>query len=223
MEYAIEVAQACHEQGIKTVAVTAGYINAAPRADFFTHMDAANIDLKGLSDAFYRRLCAGRLQPVLDTLQYVKEETGTWLEITNLVIPDHNDSIAELDALTKWVVNVLGTDVPLHFSAFHPDFKMRDVPRTSPETLVEARRIALENGVRYVYTGNVRDEQGESTYCHVCGALLIARDWYAIGDWELTADGACPECGTPCSGYFDRQPGDWGARRQPVRLASFVA
>jgi pyruvate formate lyase activating enzyme len=185
-------------------------------------MDAANIDLKGFTEEFYKKLCAGQLQPVLETLQYVKQETDTWLEITNLIIPGWNDSDAELEALTQWVVEELGPDVPLHFSAFHPDYKMRDIPRTPPATLTRARNIAIKNGVRYAYTGNVHDSNGGSTYCHNCGQRLIYRDWYVLGDWQLTAEGACSFCGTPCAGHFEARPGFWGARRQPVRLANFA-
>jgi pyruvate formate lyase activating enzyme len=223
LEYAVDVAQACRELDINSVAVTAGYINEEPRRDFYRHMDAANIDLKGFTEEFYKKLCAGQLQPVLETLQYVKQETDTWLEITNLLIPGWNDSDAELEALTQWVVEELGPDVPLHFSAFHPDYKMRDIPRTPPATLNRARNIAVKNGVRYAYTGNVHDSNGGSTYCHNCGKRLIYRDWYVLGDWQLTAEGACSFCGTPCAGHFEAQPGSWGARRQPVRLANFAA
>jgi pyruvate formate lyase activating enzyme len=222
LEYAVDVAQACRELGIKSVAVTAGYINEEPRREFYSHMDAANIDLKGFTEAFYEKLCAGQLQPVLETLMYVKHETDTWLEITNLIIPGWNDSDAELEALTQWVVDALGPDVPLHFSAFHPDYKMRDIPRTPPSTLTRAREIALKNGVRYAYTGNVHDAGGGSTYCHNCGKRLIYRDWYVLGDWQLNADGACPHCGTICAGHFEEKPGSWGPRRQPVRLANFA-
>ncbi len=219
LEYALDVARACHELGINAVAVTAGYINEQPRADFFPQMDAVNVDLKGFSDDFYQRLCAGHLQPVLETLQFIRHETDAWLEITNLIIPGHNDSDAELHALSAWVVEALGPDVPLHFSAFHPDYKMRDVPRTPPDTLSRARRIAQEHGLHYAYTGNVHDRRGGSTYCSSCGELLIARDWYTLGAWNLTPQGNCRFCGTPCAGRFDAHPGKWGARRQPVQLA----
>jgi pyruvate formate lyase activating enzyme len=222
LEYAVDVAQACRELGIKSVAVTAGYINEEPRREFYSHMDAANIDLKGFTEAFYEKLCAGQLQPVLETLKYVKHETDTWLEITNLIIPGWNDSDAELEALTQWVVEALGPDVPLHFSAFHPDYKMRDIPRTPASTLTRAREIALKNGVRYAYTGNVHDAGGGSTYCHNCGKRLIYRDWYVLGDWQLDADGACSHCGTICAGHFEEKPGTWGPRRHPVRLANFA-
>jgi pyruvate formate lyase activating enzyme len=221
MEYAVDVAQACHERGIKSVAVTAGYINPEPRADFYEHMDAANIDLKGFSDDFYRQLCAGELQPVLDTLLYLKQETDVWFELTTLLIPGQNDSDAELHEMTQWVVENLGPDVPMHFSAFHPDYKMRDIPRTPAATLTRARRIANENGVRYAYTGNVHDEDGGSTYCHACGEKLIGRNWYVLGAWNLTPDGRCAHCGVSCAGVFEARPGRWGARRRPVRLANY--
>lgn len=221
MEYAIDVAQACRARGVKTVAVTAGYICDAPRRDFYSHIDAANVDLKGFSEGFYRSLCAAELQPVLETLVYLKHETAVWLEITTLLIPGHNDSDAELEALTQWVVENLGPDVPLHFTAFHPDYKMLDTPRTPPATLARARRIAQRNGVRYAYTGNVHDKQGQSTTCHACGARLIGRNWYVLSEWNLTKNGRCASCGAPCAGVFEARPGSWGARRQPLRLAHF--
>lgn len=218
MEYAIDVAQACREAGLRSVAVTAGYINQQPRLEFFRHMDAANVDLKGFSETFYQKLCAGSLQPVLDTLRYLKHETSVWLEITNLLIPGWNDSEEELHAMTQWVVTELGADVPMHFTAFHPDYKMRDVPPTPAATLHKARRIALENGVRYAYTGNVSDKRGQSTYCHACGHLLIGRNWYVLDEWGLDENGRCQLCHTPCAGVFEPTPGHWGARRLPVRL-----
>ncbi len=221
MEYAIDVALACRERGIKSVAVTAGYMCEESRRDFYRYMDAANVDLKGFTEAFYQKLCAGELQPVLDTLRYLKHETEVWFEITNLIIPGWNDTDAELEAMTQWVVTELGPDVPMHFSAFHPDYKMMDVPRTPPATLTRARNIARKNGVRYAYTGNVHDANGDTTFCHTCGAKLIERDWYDLKAYRLTADGRCPSCHTPCTGVFTPQPGHWGRRRQPVRLAIF--
>ncbi|MBE2224876.1 MAG: AmmeMemoRadiSam system radical SAM enzyme [Anaerolineae bacterium] len=221
MEYAVDVAQACHELGIYSVAVTAGYIHEQPRRDLYAHMDAANIDLKGFTEAFYQKLCAGSLTPVLDTLLYLKHETNVWFEITNLLIPGENDSTAELEAMTRWVVEELGPDVPMHFTAFHPDYKMRDIPRTPAATLTRARHIALENGVRFAYTGNVYDADGGSTYCHVCGTKLIGRNWYVLGEWGLDENGRCRSCHTPCPGHFAPKPGSWGSRRQPVHLANF--
>lgn len=221
-EYAIDVARACRERGIKSVAVTAGYITEEPRKEFFSWMDAANVDLKGFTEDFYFKLTGAHLQPVLDTLVYLAHETDVWVEITTLVIPGHNDSEAELDAMTRWVVETLGPHVPMHFTAFHPDWKMRDVPPTPASTLTRARQIAMANGVRYAYTGNVHDEGGGSTYCHHCGTRLIGRDWYVITDWNLTDDGHCRNCGTRCAGVFDGPPGSWGARRMPIRLRDFV-
>jgi pyruvate formate lyase activating enzyme len=223
MEYAIDVAQACHEKGIKTVAVTAGYMTDEPRREFYQYVDAANVDLKGFTEEFYKKLCAGELQPVLDTLLYLKHETDVWFEITNLIIPGWNDSAEEIEAMTRWVVKELGPDVPMHFSAFHPDYKMMDVPPTPAATLERARHIALHNGVRYAYTGNVHNEAGDSTYCHQCGEKLIGRDWYELTDWKLTADGKCASCGTPCAGVFEPSHGNWGAKRMPVRLRDFAA
>lgn len=220
MEYAIDVAQACHESDIKSVAVSAGYICEEPRVEFFRYMDAANIDLKAFTDRFYWKICGGHLQPVLETLQFLKHETTVWFEITNLLIPGENDSEAELNAMTQWVASELGVDVPLHFTAFHPDWKMLDKPRTAISTLHRARNIALQNGLRYVYTGNVHDEASASTYCHRCGERLIGRDWYEITKWNLGASGSCPACECECAGVFEREPGTWGAKRKPVRLAS---
>jgi len=217
-EYAIDVAQACREAGIKSVAVTAGYVCEAPREEFYRYMDAANVDLKGFTERFYRELTVGHLQPVLDTLVYLKRHTTVWFEITTLLIPGENDSEQEIEELTQWVVEHLGPDVPLHFTAFHPDFKMLDTPPTPPATLTMARRIALKNGVRYAYTGNVHDEPGGSTYCHGCGGVLIGRDWYLLTRWNLTADGACAACGTVCAGVFEAGPGRWGPKRMPIVL-----
>ncbi len=217
-EYAIDVAQACREKGIKTVAVTAGYVCDEPRAEFYRHMDAANVDLKAFTEEFYWQLTKGHIEPVLDTVRYLKHETDVWFELTTLLIPGKNDSDAELEELARWVVENVGPDVPLHFSAFHPDFQMLDVPPTPPATLTRARDIALKNGVRYAYTGNVHDLAGGSTICHECGEMLVARDWYVLHGWRLTDDGRCAKCGTECAGVFDGPPGDWGAQRLPVRI-----
>ena len=222
-EYAIDVARACHEKGIKSVAVTAGYVTPEPRAEFYQYMDAANVDLKGFTEQFYYKLTGGHLEPVLDTLKYLRHETDVWLEITTLLIPDRNDSDKEINQLSEWILKELGPDVPLHFSAFHPDYKMMDVPPTPAATLTRARNIAMQNGLHYVYTGNVHDESGGSTYCHQCGNKLIGRDWYVLGEWNLTEDGKCNQCGTPCAGVFEPQPGTWGARRQTVRLKDYAA
>jgi pyruvate formate lyase activating enzyme len=222
MEYAIDTAIACHEQDIKTVAVTAGYICEEPRKEFFRHIDAANVDLKAFTEDFYWKITGGHLQPVLETLHYLHHETDVWVELTTLLIPGENDSDEELDAMTRWVVKELGPEVPMHFTAFHPDWKMLDKPPTPPATLSRAREIALRNGVRYAYTGNVIDEAGGSTYCHNCGEKLIGRIQYNITRWRLDAQGNCTSCGTPCSGLFDPEPGTWGSRRLPVRLKDFV-
>jgi pyruvate formate lyase activating enzyme len=223
MEYAIDVAKACHAVGVKTVAVTAGYVCEAPRRELYAHIDAANVDLKGFTEEFYQRVTGARLADVLATLEYIRRETDTWLELTTLVVPGHNDSDDEIDRMTRWVVDRLGSDVPMHFSAFHPDYKMTDIPPTPASTLSRAREIARANGVRYAYTGNVHDPDGGSTYCDGCGARLIERDGYTLGEWHLTADGRCRTCGVPCAGHFDSSPGAWGARRRPVRLADFGA
>ncbi len=217
------MAQACHAKGIKAVAVTAGYICPEPRVEFYRHMDAANLDLKGFTERFYAKLCTAKLETVKETAAYIRHETDCWLELTTLLIPGENDGTAEIEALTRWVVDALGPDVPLHFTAFHPDWKMRDTPATPPATLTRARRIAIDNGVRYAYTGNVHDKAGGSTYCHGCGATLIGRDWYELSDWRLGDDGHCRDCGTACAGVFDGPPGRWGRRRRPVRLLGAAA
>jgi pyruvate formate lyase activating enzyme len=218
-EYAMDVADACRERGVTTVAVTAGYISPAPRREFFARMDAANIDLKGFTDDFYVKLTGARLAPVLDTLRYVRHETDCWLEITTLLIPGKNDDEAELDALTRWVAEELGPDVPLHFSAFHPDWKLVDLPVTPRSTLRRAREIGLANGLRYVYTGNVHDLAGAVTACPGCGAPVIARDGYRILSYALDPEGRCKGCGSPVAGRFGPYEGAFGPRRIPVRLA----
>ena len=220
-EYAIDVAQACHERGIRSVAVTAGYVAAEPRAEFYRYMDAANVDLKGFTEDFYHKLTGGHLEPVLETLKYIKHETDVWLELTTLLIPGHNDSDRELEEMTRWVVEQLGPDVPMHFTAFFPSYKMMDVPPTPYETLRRAREIAIRNGVRYAFTGNVDDPKGASTWCHHCGELLIGRRGYDLTHWGLTPEGDCRACGTRCAGVFESEPGTWGSRRQPVHLADF--
>ncbi len=223
MEYAIDIAQACREQNIKSVAVTAGYMCDEPRSEFYKYMDAANVDLKGFTENFYWKICGARLQPVLETLQYLKHETNVWFEVTTLLIPGQNDSEKEIEEMTQWAMEHLGPDVPWHFTAFHPDWKMMDVPPTPAATLTRARRIAMKNGMRYVYTGNVHDEDGGSTYCHHCNAKLIGRDWCVMTAWNLDADGKCRACGTLLPGVFEAQPGTWGAQRLPVRLADAAA
>ncbi|HSQ69866.1 MAG TPA: AmmeMemoRadiSam system radical SAM enzyme [Steroidobacteraceae bacterium] len=218
IEYAIDVAEACHAVGVRTVAVTAGYICPEPRAEFFARIDAANVDLKGFTEQFYRQVCGSELAPVLETLEYLRSETDVWLEITTLLIPGENDSEQELEAMTGWLIEHLGPDVPLHFTAFHPDWKMRETPPTPPATLSRARRIAMQAGLRYVYTGNVHDRQGGSTWCHRCGALLIERDWFTLGTWGLADGGKCASCGEVLPGVFRGGPGGWGGRRLPLRM-----
>jgi pyruvate formate lyase activating enzyme len=219
-EYAMDIADACHAQGVKTVAVTAGYIHDAPRREFYAKMDAANVDLKAFTDDFYFKLCGAHLQPVLDTLVYLKRETDVWFEITTLLIPGKNDSEAEITAQCDWIMRNLGPDVPLHFTAFHPDWKMGDIPATPAATLTRSRDIALKAGLRYVYTGNVHDRSGGSTYCPGCAKPLIVRDWYRIDDYRLTQDGKCPDCGTALAGRYDTFSKAFGPRRIPVRIAA---
>ncbi len=218
LEYAVATAEACHALGLKAVAVTAGYVCDEPRRELFAHMDAANVDLKAFNEEFYRRTCTGSLAAVLETLEYLKTETDVWLELTTLLIPGENDSDAELHAASQWVADHLGRDVPWHFTAFHPDYKMLDRTATPPATLVRAHAIATSYGLQYVYTGNVHDPERGSTRCASCGTVVVGRDWYRLTTWALTADGRCADCGTPCPGIFDGPPGSWGAHRLPVRL-----
>ena len=218
-EYAIDVAQACREQGLKSVAVSAGYHNAAARAQFYRYMDAANIDLKSFDEKFYWKLTGAHLAPVLDTLQHIYHDTTAWLEITTLLIPGHNDSNAELELLSRWVLEKLGPEVPLHFSAFHPDYKMMTVPATPRDTLINAREIALQQGLQNVYTGNVHHRAGDTTYCPGCGAAVIERDWYELTGWHLNSSGGCLTCGTKIAGHFDASHGHWGRKRAAVRFS----
>ncbi len=216
LEYAVDVAAACREREIATVAVTAGYIDPEPRVEFFRAMDAANVDLKAFTDRFYYKVCGARLAPVLETLEYIRHETDCWLELTTLLISGENDSESELNEMTRWVVEHLGPDVPMHFTAFHPDWKMRDIERTPAATLGRARDIARANGVRYAYTGNVRDPAGGSTWCHNCGELLIERDWHRIGRWGLDSRDCCASCGCAVPGHFGGKPEPLETR--PVRV-----
>jgi pyruvate formate lyase activating enzyme len=217
-EYAMDVADACHAREIQTVAVTAGYMHDQPRRDFYAKMDAANVDLKAFTDEFYFKLTGSRLQPVLDTLTYLKRETDVWFEITTLLIPGKNDSNEEITAMSQWIAKELGRDVPLHFTAFHPDYKMNDLPATPPDTLTRARDIALKQGLHYVYTGNVYDLVGGTTACPNCHAPLIVRDWHQIIQYRLTKEGHCPDCGTPVAGRFEEFSGQFGRRRIPVAI-----
>lgn len=216
-EYALDTAWACRAANLKNVAVTAGFISAGARGDFFAPMDAANVDLKAFTDEFYRRYTGGSLTTVLDTLTFLRE-TNVWLEVTTLVIPGLNDTDAELGALARWIVAELGPDVPLHFSAFRPAHRLSGLPATPPNLLRRARSLALEAGVRHVYTGNVHDTEGDTTRCPDCGAAVIVRDWFALKAYRLDADGACRDCGRPLPGRFAAQPGRFGPRSVPVRL-----
>jgi len=221
-EYAMDVADACHERGIKTIAVTAGYIHDIPRRDFYAKMDAANVDLKAFTEDFYYKLTGSQLQPVLDTLTYLKHETDVWFEITTLLIPGKNDSDEEITAMCKWIRKELGADVPLHFSAFHPDYKMPDIPPTPKATLIRAREIGIREGLHYVYTGNVHNLKGDTTFCPNCKAPLIVRDWYQIEQYRLTKDGHCPDCKNPIAGHFDPKAGHFGRRRIPIVIGAYA-
>lgn len=216
-EYAVDVAHACRERGVHPVAVTAGYIEPEPREPFFAAMDAANVDLKAFSEHFYRKVCGSSLAPVLDTLSYLAHETSVWLEITTLLIPGENDSDDELHRMCEWIADKLGPLIPLHFTAFHPDYRMLNHPRTPYATLIRARRIAQSCGLQYVYCGNVHDATTGSTWCRHCGGLLIERDWYQLGEWNLN-EGRCARCNESLDGHFDDAPGDYGRRREAVTV-----
>jgi pyruvate formate lyase activating enzyme len=216
-EYAMDVAEACHASDICTVAVTAGYIQPEPRSAFFACMDAANVDLKGFSDSFYTHLCGGHLAPVLDTLVWLRHQSSTWLEVTTLLIPDANDSTAEIEALCQWFLHELGPEVPLHFTAFHPSYKLLDRPATPLATLLRARQIALAEGLLYVYLGNVQSPEGSCTDCPVCHSGLIRRDGYAILSYQLTSGACCPNCGAHIAGHFAAPQTTFGNRRMPVQ------
>lgn len=215
-EYAMDVADACHQLGIKTVAVTAGYMHDQPRRDFYARMDAANVDLKAFTDAFYFKLTGANLQPVLDTLVYLKRETDVWLEITTLLIPGMNDSDGEILAMSNWILENLGGEVPLHFTAFHPDYKLKDIASTPQDTLIRARKVAQAAGLKFVYTGNVHDTDGGTTACPSCRTPLIVRDWHELLDYRISA-GLCPDCGAKIPGKFGMSPGGFGSRRIPIR------
>ncbi len=218
LEYAVDTAEACRARGIRSVAVTAGYMTPPARAEFYRHIDAANVDLKAFTEDFYRRVTKSQLAPVLETLEYIHRETSCWLEITTLLIPGENDSPPEIERMCAWIMERLGPDVPIHFSAFHPDYRMTDTPRTPHATLMTARRIAVEAGLRYAYVGNVHDPHRDATWCHACGDQVIGRDWYTLGRWHLDGDGRCRSCGTPVAGVFDGAPGNWGRKRMAVRM-----
>lgn len=222
LEYAVDVAAACRARDIKNVAVSVGYIKPKARVEFYDNMDAVNIDLKAFTEEFYKSLCTASLRDVQETIKYVRHETDTWLELTRLLIPDENDSEAELHEISEWVMDELGPGVPIHFTAFHPDYKIRDKIRTPKETLIRAWQIARATGLRYVYTGNIHDEPTNSTYCHECGLKLISRDWHMLADWNLDPEGKCNRCGTNCTGHFEAKPGDWSRKRQPIRLKEFA-
>ncbi|MDY0169994.1 MAG: AmmeMemoRadiSam system radical SAM enzyme [Thermoguttaceae bacterium] len=220
-EYAIDTAAACRAAGVKTVAVTSGYITEQARAEFLRYIDAANVDLKGFTEAFYHDYCGGQLAPVLDTLRYLARETEVWLEITNLVIPGANDSPAEIEQMCQWIARELGPDVPLHFTAFHPDFQVNDRGPTPRETLLMAHRIARRAGLHHIYTGNLDDPEHQATLCPECGQVVIGRHGYVLTPYRIT-DGRCSHCGAPIAGRFADGPGDWGGRRLPIRIANYA-
>ncbi|MCE9525881.1 MAG: AmmeMemoRadiSam system radical SAM enzyme [Planctomycetales bacterium] len=219
-EYAIDTARACRAVGVKTVAVTAGYITPAARGPFYEVMDAANVDLKGFTEEFYQKLTLSHLQPVLDTLRWLKHESSTWFEITNLIIPQANDSPDELKQMCDWILESVGPDVPVHFTAFHPDFRLNDRERTPPATLFAAYEIAKRAGLHYIYAGNIHAPEHQTTYCPGCGKDLIERTGYTINGYNLRGN-QCAACGTVVAGHFDERPGNWGSRRQPVRIADY--
>ncbi|MGB5706946.1 MAG: AmmeMemoRadiSam system radical SAM enzyme [Arenicellales bacterium] len=218
LEYAVDIAKECRKRDIKAVAVTAGYITEQARPEFFQHMDAVNVDLKSFSQDFYHVICGGDLSPVLDTLEFISRETDAWLEITTLLIPGKNDGEEEITELVQWVLNHLGDRVPLHFTAFHPDWKMRDIGRTPHNSLTAAREIALKRGLKYVYLGNVHDAVASSTYCSRCNALLIARDWHQIMEWKLDHEARCRQCGTKLDGVISEPPASTGSRPRHIQM-----
>jgi pyruvate formate lyase activating enzyme len=218
LEYAVETARACRAANVRSVAVTAGYICDAPRIEFFELMDAANVDLKAFTESFYHQLTGAHLAPVLETLMYLVHETDVWVEITTLLIPGENDSVTEVRAMSEWVCSRLGPDVPVHFTAFHPDYRMLNKERTPPETLLRARNAAREVGLNHVYVGNVHNEPAQSSYCSGCGAKVIGRDWHQLSEWHLTDKGRCTICGTLFPGRIDGPPGNWGRQRRPVSI-----
>ena len=220
-EYAIDVARACRAAGIRTVAVTAGYITAAARGPFYEVMDAANVDLKGFTEEFYQKLTLSHLAPVLDTLRWLRAETNVWFEVTTLLIPRANDDPDDIRKMCDWLLAAIGDDVPLHFTAFHPDFRLRDREHTPHETLIRAFDIARRAGLKHVYTGNVHDRERQTTYCPHCRKPLIERDWYVLGRYDLRGD-RCRHCGGAVVGRFGDRPGTWGARRLPVRMSRFA-
>jgi len=226
LEYAIDVAKACRDLNINTVAVSAGYICEEPRREFFQVIDAVNIDLKAFTEEFYWQLTGSHLQTVLETILYLKNETTVWLELTTLIIPGKNDSDNEIDLMCAWILEHLGENVPLHFTGFHPAWKMLDTPETPKKSLDKARAIALRAGLNYVYTGNVYDKKAQSTYCAACKALLIGRDWYELSEWNIRAtstlgEGVCKQCGALCHGHFESEHGLWGAKRKAINISDF--
>jgi len=220
-EYAIDTANACRNAGLQSVAVTAGYISPGARPAFFHAMDAANVDLKGFTDEFYERITYSKLQPILETLKWLKHESDVWFEITNLIIPSLNDSPDELRQMCDWILESVGPDVPVHFSAFHPDFRMIDKPRTPAETLFRAHEIAGQCGLNYAYVGNIDHAARQTTWCPKCRAKVIERRVYEVTHWALK-DSCCTTCGTRIPGHFDDQPGHWGSRRQPIRIGDYA-
>lgn len=214
-EYAIDTAKACHQLGIKAVAVTAGYITAEARPEFYSVIDAANVDLKAFTGEFYKRLCLSEIDPVLETLIWLKKESNVWFEITNLMIPEENDGADEIARMCDWILKNLGDDVPIHFTAFHPDFRLDKRPPTPAATLQRARQQALSAGIKFAYTGNVNDAKRQSTYCPACKELLIKRDWYELGTYRMKGN-RCGKCDVEIPGVFDSTKGDWGRKRLPV-------
>ncbi|MDD5226410.1 MAG: AmmeMemoRadiSam system radical SAM enzyme [Candidatus Omnitrophica bacterium] len=217
-EFAVDTAKECRALGLKTIAVTAGYVSKEPREEFYEWMDAVNVDLKGFTEEFYKKYTDSALQPVLETLEYIKKKTSTWLEITALLIPGVNDSEYELRSMTEWIAKTLGPDVPLHLTAFFPSYQMLDHPPMPPEHLIRARKIALHSGLHHVYTGNIEDTQGQTTYCSNCGEKLIVRNGYEITGWALKEKGRCKSCGALCAGVFDEKHGNWGSKHLQIQL-----
>ena len=200
-EYVIDISQIARLENIKTVMVTAGYIDKEARKEIYKFIDAANVDLKGFTERFYYKNTFSHLKDVLDTLFWLKHETNVWVEITTLLIPGENDSDEELKNECAWIVENLGKYVPLHFTAFHPDFKMLDNIPTPHSTLIRAKNIAESLGIKYCYVGNVNDKKNQSTYCSNCGSLLIERNWHSTKKINLD-ENKCGKCKQVLPGIF---------------------
>jgi pyruvate formate lyase activating enzyme len=199
-EYVIDIARVAHDYGLNTVMVTNGYVTREAFFDIYQHIDAANVDLKAFTETFYSKITLTHLAPVLETLKWLRHETNVWFEVTNLIIPTLNDDDSEFQRLSEWMLENIGDDVPLHFTAFHPDFKLRDKPRTPPESLHRARDLAMSMGLKFVYEGNIYSD-GAHTICPGCHKVIVRRSWHDVLTNKLY-EGKCAHCGTKIPGVF---------------------